>query len=150
MRIHLVNPSDLSFGTAVITPRWLFVLAAATPERFGTPEGFFREHFVLNYCPLVWMSETGANLTPDKLRARELADVNALCEETLGAALRVLQPEHAVGIGAFAAQRLAKVTTPDDPWQVTQILHPSPASPAANRDWAGAATRALQAAGIWT
>jgi radical SAM superfamily enzyme YgiQ (UPF0313 family) len=37
VRIHLVNPSDLSFGTAVITPRWLYVLAAATPERFGTP-----------------------------------------------------------------------------------------------------------------
>jgi radical SAM superfamily enzyme YgiQ (UPF0313 family) len=37
MRVHLVNPSDLSFGTAVITPRWLFVLAAATPPRFGTP-----------------------------------------------------------------------------------------------------------------
>ena len=37
MRIHLVNPSDLSFGTAVITPRWLYVLAAATPERYGTP-----------------------------------------------------------------------------------------------------------------
>ena len=37
MRVHLVNPSDLSFGTAVITPRWLYVLAAATPARFGTP-----------------------------------------------------------------------------------------------------------------
>src|SRR3982751_6435209 len=37
MTVHLVNPSDLSFGTAVITPRWLYVLAAATPERFGTP-----------------------------------------------------------------------------------------------------------------
>ena len=37
MRVFLVNPSPLSFGTAVITPRWLFVLAAATPERFGTP-----------------------------------------------------------------------------------------------------------------
>jgi tRNA A37 methylthiotransferase MiaB len=37
MRVHLINPSDLSFGTAVITPRWLYVLAAATPERFGTP-----------------------------------------------------------------------------------------------------------------
>lgn len=37
MRIHLINPSDISFGLAVITPRWLFVLAAATPERFGTP-----------------------------------------------------------------------------------------------------------------
>jgi radical SAM superfamily enzyme YgiQ (UPF0313 family) len=37
VRVHLVNPSDVSFGTAVITPRWLFVLAGATPERFGTP-----------------------------------------------------------------------------------------------------------------
>ena len=37
MRVHLVNPSDLAFGTAVITPRWLYVLAAATPARYGTP-----------------------------------------------------------------------------------------------------------------
>ncbi|MFN2444458.1 MAG: radical SAM protein [Vicinamibacterales bacterium] len=37
MRVHLVNPSDLSFGTAVITPRWLYVLAAATPAIYGDP-----------------------------------------------------------------------------------------------------------------
>ena len=37
MRVHLVNPSDNSFGTAVITPRWLFVLAAATPASVGDP-----------------------------------------------------------------------------------------------------------------
>lgn len=37
MRIHLINPSDVSFGTAVITPRWLYVLAAATPASFGDP-----------------------------------------------------------------------------------------------------------------
>ena len=37
MRIHLVNPSDVSFGTAVVTPRWQYVLAAATPARHGTP-----------------------------------------------------------------------------------------------------------------
>jgi len=37
MQLFLVNPSDISFGIAVITPRWLFVLAAATPARFGTP-----------------------------------------------------------------------------------------------------------------
>ncbi|HEX4165785.1 MAG TPA: radical SAM protein [Bryobacteraceae bacterium] len=35
MNVHLVNPSDKSFGTAVITPRWLYVLAAATPDAFG-------------------------------------------------------------------------------------------------------------------
>jgi radical SAM superfamily enzyme YgiQ (UPF0313 family) len=37
MRVHLINPSDNSFGTAVITPRWLFVLAAATPQAAGNP-----------------------------------------------------------------------------------------------------------------
>ena len=37
MKVYLVNPSDISFGIGVITPRWLFVLAAATPARFGTP-----------------------------------------------------------------------------------------------------------------
>lgn len=37
MHVHLVNPSNHSFGTAVITPRWLFVLAAATPRRLGDP-----------------------------------------------------------------------------------------------------------------
>ena len=37
MRIHLVNPSDISFGVGVITPRWLYVLAAATPAEYGEP-----------------------------------------------------------------------------------------------------------------
>jgi hypothetical protein len=37
MKVHLVNPSDVSFGTAVIIPRWLYVLAAATPRSYGDP-----------------------------------------------------------------------------------------------------------------
>src|SRR5579859_5318204 len=37
MKVHLINPSHVSFGTAVITPRWLYVLAAATPASFGDP-----------------------------------------------------------------------------------------------------------------
>jgi radical SAM superfamily enzyme YgiQ (UPF0313 family) len=37
LQVHLINPSDNSFGTAVITPRWLFVLAAATPKAAGDP-----------------------------------------------------------------------------------------------------------------
>ena len=38
MSIHLINPSDISFGTAVITPRWLYVLATATPRSYGHPK----------------------------------------------------------------------------------------------------------------
>ena len=38
MTVHLVNPSHLSFGVGVITPRWLFVLAGATPAEYGRPQ----------------------------------------------------------------------------------------------------------------
>ena len=37
MQVHLINPSHLAFGVGVITPRWLYVLAAATPRSFGDP-----------------------------------------------------------------------------------------------------------------
>ena len=37
MVVRLINPSHVSFGIGVITPRWLYVLAAATPRRFGDP-----------------------------------------------------------------------------------------------------------------
>jgi radical SAM superfamily enzyme YgiQ (UPF0313 family) len=38
LTVHLINPSDISFGTAVITPRWLYVLASATSAAYGTPQ----------------------------------------------------------------------------------------------------------------
>ena len=38
MTVHLINPSDIAFGIAVITPRWLYVLAAATPRSYGNPK----------------------------------------------------------------------------------------------------------------
>jgi radical SAM superfamily enzyme YgiQ (UPF0313 family) len=37
VQVYLVNPSDVSFGVGVITPRWLYVLAGATPGSFGDP-----------------------------------------------------------------------------------------------------------------
>ena len=36
-------------------------------DRFGTPDRFFAEHFVLNYCPLAFLGDTGRNIPPDKL-----------------------------------------------------------------------------------
>jgi single-strand selective monofunctional uracil DNA glycosylase len=130
-----------------VSGRRLWGLMAA---RFGSPEAFFAEHFVLNYCPLVWMSASGSNLTPDKLTAAEQAAVDPPCRAHLRAALELLQPRHAVGVGAYAMRQLAAVTRPGDTWRVSTVLHPSPASPAANRGWAEAATRTLVADGIWS
>jgi single-strand selective monofunctional uracil DNA glycosylase len=119
-------------------------------SRFGTPEIFFREHFVVNYCPLAFLSATGSNITPDKLPARETAPLFAACDEHLRRVVEVLQPEWLVGVGAFAQGKLAAVVEESPSFRVTQILHPSPASPAANRGWAAAATKQLQTSGVWT
>lgn len=117
-------------------------------SRFGPAEEFFRDHFVLNYCPLVFMDEGGRNLTPDKFPASDAAPLFAACDKHLRGALDALQPEWAIGVGAFARERLENVISASE-IKIGQVLHPSPASPAANRDWAGTAVRQLTALGVW-
>ncbi len=119
-------------------------------DRFGTADVFFRDHFVLNYCPLVWMSETGANLTPDKLPAAEMAPVEEHCLEYLAKVMACLQPDWLIGVGGFAEDRLRLAADRiGSGSKIGRILHPSPASPAANRGWAEAATKQLLAQGVW-
>lgn len=117
-------------------------------ERFKTPARFFREHFVVNYCPLAFVEESGRNRTPNKLPAREVRDMYQSCNEHLRQVVEVLQPEWLIGIGRFAEER-AKEVMSDKSIRVGCILHPSPASPTANRDWAGTATRQLEELGVW-
>ena len=111
-------------------------------ELFDSADAFFKHHFVANFCPLVWMKDTGANLTPDKLPRECMEPVEAACREHLARVLEILQPQKLIGVGAFAEKQLASVKT--ETHQLGKILHPSPASPAANRDFAGTATKQLR------
>lgn len=117
--------------------------------RFGTPEAFFAEHFVANYCPLAFF-DSGRNITPDKLPAAEMAPVLTACDEHLRALVQVMQPDWVVGVGAYAqAQAERALADVVQKPQIGRVLHPSPASPAANRGWAEAATAQMIAQGIW-
>jgi radical SAM superfamily enzyme YgiQ (UPF0313 family) len=84
LKIHLVNPSDTAFGTAVITPRWLYVLAAATPRQFGDPK--------------IW-DETLDTLDPEKIAAGDVVGIGV----HTGNALR------GYAVGRLAKQRGATV-----------------------------------------
>ena len=55
-------------------------------DRFGRAEDFFATHFVVNYCPLIFLEETGRNRTPDKVPASEMAPVEAACDAHLAEA----------------------------------------------------------------
>ena len=117
-------------------------------EQFGTAQNFFADHYVGNYCPLGFLSATGANLTPDKLRSAEAGPLFAACDEHLREVVAALQPEWIVGVGGFAAERAAEVFAQAGA-RIGRILHPSPASPAANADWSGTASRQLREMGVW-
>ncbi|HEU5294251.1 MAG TPA: uracil-DNA glycosylase family protein [Burkholderiaceae bacterium] len=123
--------------------------------RFGPAPAFFRDWFVLNYCPLVFLEASGRNFTPDKLPAQVRNAVTQACDRHLAAALSALQPEWAIGVGTFAERCLRTVLQGDGVasalarrMKVAQILHPSPASPAANRGWSDAVDRTLGQLGV--
>ena len=117
-------------------------------ERFGTPENFFARHFVVNYCPLAFMGGRGENQTPDKLPAAEAERLFQICDAHLRAVLEILRPQWIIGIGAFAEER-ARNAARGLVLQAGRIPHPSPANPAANRDWAGQVAAQLQSLGVW-
>lgn len=118
-------------------------------ERFGLSGKFFAEHFVVNYCPLAFLSESGSNVTPDKLAKVERARLDAACTAHLRRVLEILQPDWLIGIGAFARER-GELAVAGTAIRVGQVLHPSPASPKANRqDWGMTATQELAALGVW-
>ncbi|MBI2947918.1 MAG: single-stranded DNA-binding protein [Verrucomicrobia bacterium] len=117
-------------------------------ERFGSAEKFFAEHFVVNFCPVAFLDKTGRNLTPDKLPGMATGALFALCDAHLRRVAEILQPHWLIGIGDFAEKR-ARLAANGAEVKVAKILHPSPASPAANRNWAGKATEQLCALGVW-
>ncbi|MAQ19816.1 MAG: single-stranded DNA-binding protein [Sandaracinus sp.] len=116
-------------------------------QRFGTAEAFFERFYVANYCPLVFMEESARNRVPEKLPVAERQPLLDACDEALVEVIEALQPELVVGVGAWARKR-AEAALGDLGVRIGQVLHPSPASPRANRGWQEQAEAELEALGV--
>jgi single-strand selective monofunctional uracil DNA glycosylase len=115
--------------------------------RFGTPDHFFDHFFVHNYCPLAFMEASGRNFTPDKLPPAERAPLFKTCDAALHALANTLKPAFVIGVGGFAEARI-RAALAGAPCTTGRILHPSPASPAANRGWQEKAEQELRDLGV--
>lgn len=120
-------------------------LWGALSQAYPDPRDFFAHGFVANYCPLVFMEASAKNRTPDKLAPAEREALYAACDRHLRALCDALEPELVIGIGKFAEDR-ARAALPAGV-RIGTILHPSPASPLANKGWAAQALKQLRALG---
>ena len=117
-------------------------------DTFGKADAFFKDHFVANYCPLLFLAAEGKNITPDKLQRSETEALFSFCDSFLVRLSEIVKPEWVIGIGAFAKKRAAEALAGSG-IHLGNILHPSPASPAANINWKETATRQLKELGVW-
>ncbi len=121
-------------------------LWGAISAKYPTPKPFFARAFVANYCPLLFLEASGRNLTPDKITRAARDAVERACDEHLRAVVSLLGPKVVVGVGQYAAKRAIHALP--EGTRVEVLLHPSPASPAANRGWEALAKSALASVGI--
>jgi single-strand selective monofunctional uracil DNA glycosylase len=119
----------------------------ALKSRYLEPEAFFEHAFIANYCPLVFMEESGKNRTPDKLQRPERELLFAACDRYLAGVVAALAPQYVIGVGKFAEERAQAVLAGSDV-RVATIPHPSPANPAANRGWLPLVDAALKPLGL--
>ncbi|MGZ4963325.1 MAG: uracil-DNA glycosylase family protein [Limisphaerales bacterium] len=115
-------------------------------ERFGAAENFFADHFVANYCPLAFLEQRGSNFAAERFNKATSERLHKVCDKHLKTIIAALDPEWVIGVGGFAVGR-ARVVVPER--KIGQILHPSPACPAANRDWVGTVMRQMRELGVW-
>ena len=119
-------------------------------EYFGCANDFFRHYLVLNYCPLLFLRTTNksvVNTTPDKLSRTDTAALYRHCDDFIRLADEVLKPKIWIGIGGFATIRLNLLFS-ESPPRIGQILHPSPASPVANRSFFTTAAEQLRSLSV--
>ena len=94
------------------------------------------------------MESSGKNRTPDKLPSSEREPLFNLCDKYLLDTTKILSPQWVLGIGKFAEKSALRALKGLN-ISIGSILHPSPASPAANKGWAEAAEKQLLELGIW-
>ena len=116
-------------------------------KTFRTPARFFKRFFVANYCPLLFIENSGRNRTPDQIRVAERKPLLEICDQALSRIIEYFKPRYVVGVGKFAEKR-ARTVLDQHKVKIGMIAHPSPANPQANRGWEPLIEKQLAELGI--
>ncbi|XP_036355552.1 single-strand selective monofunctional uracil DNA glycosylase-like isoform X2 [Octopus sinensis] len=119
----------------------------------GTPEVFFKDCYVYNFCPLQFMKTSARNVSPGKLKITERKQLIAACNHAFLQVVQLLQVKLVIGVGNFASENASKAVKglQQDLFsqlRIETLMHPSPANPSANKNWPSYAVNRLKEIGI--
>ncbi len=147
LRLHPKRPID-GFACRRSEPSGTRLYSWAE-ARYGSASAFFDEFFVVNYCPILMFDEAGKNLTPADLPVAQKRAIVAMCDPHLARVIEALSPQFVVGVGGYATEQAQRVVSENKLEAIVgTVLHPSPASPRANRGWAEQAEQDLRNLGV--
>lgn len=123
-----------------------FRLWSLMKEHYKVKENLRGNIYIANYCPLVFMknNKTAKNITPDKLSKEIRTTLDDICDKYLWDSIKILECEYLIGVGKYAEKKLKNDKIP-----YSSIIHPSPASPLANRGWGEQVERKMEELKLW-
>ncbi|KAI7789801.1 putative single-strand selective monofunctional uracil DNA glycosylase [Triplophysa rosa] len=118
-------------------------------ELCGEPHNFFRHCFVHNLCPLIFMNDSGKNLTPPELPIVQRDALLSCCDDALCQVVTALGVSLVIGVGKVSEQRARRALAEAGiKVRVEGIMHPSPRNPLANKGWANIVRAKLEELGL--
>lgn len=116
----------------------------------NSADKFFEIAYVHNFCPLLFLKESGKNVTPVQLKSDIKKAVSSMCLNYLSEVIKLLNPIHIIGVGKYAKDNIEKACKlyEINNVKVSVIMHPSPASPKANKGWKTIAIEQLKEIGV--
>lgn len=122
-------------------------------REFKTPQAFFKDHLILNYCPIGFIDGEGKNVTPDKLPEDVRIPMEKICDDLFSFLIDTYQVQTVLGVGRYAEKQAQKQLANHPSLRVEYVPHPSPLNPQAYALWIkeeGEAMRVqLKGKGIW-
>ncbi|XP_006616530.1 single-strand selective monofunctional uracil DNA glycosylase [Apis dorsata] len=114
----------------------------------GSPEKFFQQAYIHNYCPIALMKKNGCNITPAEIKGSEIQILQSSCDKALLDIIKIIKAEIVIGIGGYAEKRAQFVIQSSKlPIKVLCLPHPSPRA-VNNKNWNEKATKKLSEFGL--
>lgn len=95
-------------------------------KKCGAADNFFRNAFVINYCPIAFFDRSGKNVTPNELEVSSREELEKICDEYLEKVVEMVKCEIIICVGRYAEHKVKSIFIDNSEINILYMKHPSP------------------------